>query len=136
MPWRRGAELTAAGGPVGGTGKPGGMGAPVGGGGTGRMENEGGSLGLGRWPEGEECLAAVDGGPHGGPPDGGTDPETGAGFTGFPQNAGMVEMAGDPAFAPVWCEVQNKGWAVGSVALTGTVVCAPGGWTCNGLNKK
>ena len=42
------------------------------------------------------------GGPRRGPLGGGMDPETGAGFTGFPRKVGRAGVSGDP-MGPVPC---------------------------------
>ena len=68
---------TPAGRPGGGVGEKVWVGGPVGGG-TGGPRQAGGPVA-----------------PGGGPLGGGTDPETGAGFTGFPWKVGKTGVAGD-----------------------------------------
>ena len=87
---------TPAGGPGGGVGKKVGVGGPDGriggpvGDGTGGPRLEGGPVG------GTDGPVVAGSGLRKGPPGGGTDPKTGAGFTGFPQKVGIAGALGDP----------------------------------------
>ena len=91
-----GLAETLAGGPGGGVGKKVGVGRPdggiggPGGDGTGGLWQEGGPV------DGMDGPVVAGGGPRRGPLGGGTDPETGAGFTGFPWKVGKAGAAGDP----------------------------------------
>ena len=98
MPCRKGVGLveTPTGGPGGGVGKKlgvegpdGGIGGPAGDK-TGGPRWEGGPVG------GAEGPVATGGGLRRGPLGEGTDPETGAGFTGFPRKVGTAGILGVP----------------------------------------
>ena len=98
IPCRKGVGLVEppTGGPGGGVGKKLGAGGPEGGiggpagDGTGGPQWEGGPVG------GTEGPVGTGGGPRRGPPGGGTDPETGARFTGFPRKVGTLGILGIP----------------------------------------
>ena len=64
--------------------------------GTGGLGLKGGPLGATERTEEDGCPVVPKGGPRGGPLGGGANPNTGAGFTGFPQKVGRVDAAGDP----------------------------------------
>ena len=93
---------TSTGGPGGGVGKPERVGGPggeiggPGGDGMGGPGQEDGPLGAGGGADGNGCPVVPEGGPHGEPFEGGTDPKIRARFTGFPQMVGRPNVAGDP----------------------------------------
>ena len=89
------------GGPGGGVGKKVGVGGPDGGIGGPAGDGMGGPREVGP-VDGTDGPVVAGSGLRRGPPGGGTDPETGAGFTGFPQKVGIAGVLGVP-LGPVPC---------------------------------
>ena len=66
-------------------------------------------MGAGGGADGDGCPGVPKDGPRGGPLDRGIDPETGAGFTGFPRKVGRVDTAEDSVGMVPCCDTSTRG---------------------------